>query len=147
MKPPPWRRDAGLYPHSCQLQTRYTDEDRLGHVNNIAVAAYFDEARARFSRQMFERMGEAAPARIVTADSRVSYLAEVFHRDGVEIRTGILRIGTASYDLAQALFQDGQCAALCTTTFVQASREGASPLSPALRALLTEALIPVPEPA
>ena len=145
MKPPPWRRDASLYPHSSLLQTRYTDEDQLGHVNNIAIAGYFDEARSRFSRLVFARLGSDSTTRIVTADSRVSYLAEVFHRDMVEVRTGILRLGTASYDLAQALFQDGQCAALCTTTFVQATREGASPLSPALRAVLNEVLIAVPD--
>ena len=145
MKPPVWRTDASLYPHGCQLQTRYADEDQLGHVNNIAIAGYFDEVRARFSRQLFSRLEGGQPPRIVTADSRVSYLAEVFHRDLVEVRTGILRIGSASYDLGQALFQDGKCAALCTTTFVQATREGASPLAPALRDLLGEMLITAPE--
>ncbi|WP_225205470.1 acyl-CoA thioesterase [Novosphingobium huizhouense] len=158
MKPPAWRLEPAIYPHSCLIQTRYTDEDLLRHVNNIAVAGYYDEARSRFSRAIFqaanaaggETLGAAqGRGRIVTADSRCSYLAEVFHRDDqpVEIRTGILRIGTASYELGQALFQDGRCAGLCTTTFVQADAQGASPLSPAMRAVLEAHLIPAPDGA
>lgn len=147
MKPPAWRQDRAAYPHSFLIQTRYRDEDGLGHVNNIAVAAYYDETRARFSRQVFTTAGEFERARIVTADSRVTYLGEVFHPDEIEIRTGILRIGTASYDLGQAMFQRGQCVGICTTTFVQASAEGSSPLSPALREALTAMLITAPAAA
>lgn len=144
MKPPTWRLDAAIYPHAVAIQTRYTDEDRLGHVNNIAVAGYYDEARSLFSREVFGKAGNPDALRIVTADSRVTYLAEVFYKDQVEVRTGILRIGTASYDLAQALFVGGHCRGLCTTTFVQANAAGSSPLSEPLRAVLGEMMIDQP---
>lgn len=148
MKPPAWRQDRAVYPHSTVIQTRYHDEDMLGHVNNIAVAAYYDEARARFSREIFSALGDFRRVRIVTADSRVSYLGEVFHEpEGAEVRSGILRIGTASYDIGQALFQRGKCVGICTTTFVQASAEGSSPLSPGLRDGLTAMLIREPASA
>lgn len=136
MKPPLWRQERAVYPHVFSVQTRYRDEDRLGHVNNIAIAEYYDEARSRFTRQMFVTAGMSMKSRIVTADSRLTYLAEVFHLDDVKIGTGILRIGTSSYDIGQGLFVDGVCKGLCTTTFVQASATGATPLSEALRAAL-----------
>jgi acyl-CoA thioester hydrolase len=97
MKPPAWRQDRSIYPHAFAIQTRYVDEDRLGHVNNIAIAGYYDEARSCFSRLVFGKVDRAEMSRIVTADSRVTYLAEVFHLDDLEVCTGILRIGTASY--------------------------------------------------
>jgi len=149
MKPPAWRQDRAVYPHAFTIQTRYRDEDGLGHVNNIAVAAYYDETRSRFSREVFTAAGDIGRIRIVTADVRVSYLGEVFHRDdaGIEIRTGILRIGTASYDIGQAMFQDGKCVGICTTTFVQASKAGSSPLSEGLRAALQTMLIKEPTAA
>ena len=147
MKPPAWRQDRAVYPHAFSIQTRYRDEDGLGHVNNIAVAAYYDEARARFSRTVFEAAGMAQRVRIVTADVRVTYLAEVFHPDQIEIRSGILRIGNASYEIGQAMFQRGKCVGVCTTTFVQASAEGSSPLSEGLRNALNDVLIREPEPA
>lgn len=145
MKPPAWRRTRAVYPHACTIQTRYTDEDRLGHINNIAVAAYYDEARSLFSRAVFDTAGRDEFTRIVTADSRVTYLAEVFYQDQLEVLTGILRIGTASYDLGQGLFRGEQCVGLCSTTFVQATPQGSSPLSPALRAVLEAMLIQTPE--
>lgn len=147
MKPPAWRQDPAVYPHSFLMQTRYRDEDGLHHINNIAVAAYYDETRARFSRAIFTQAGLMDRVRIVTADSRVTYLGEVFHPDEVEIRSGILRIGTASYEIGQAMFQKGRCVGVCTTTFVQASAEGSSPLAPSLRAALEAMMIKAPEPA
>lgn len=146
MKPPAWRQDRAIYPFSCVIQTRYTDEDSLGHINNISVAAYYDEARSKFSRHVFGKAGRTEMTRIVTADSRVTYLAEVFHKDAdaVEVCTGILRIGSASYEIGQAMYQDGRCVGICTTTFVQATAEGSSPLSGSLKAALQEMMIHAP---
>lgn len=147
MKPPAWRQDRTVYPHSFAIQTRYSDEDRLGHVNNIAIAGYYDEARSRFSRLIFGKVEPAQMTRIVTADSRVTYIAEVFYRDELEVCSGILRIGTASYDIGQGLFLKDKCLGICTSTFVQATASGSSPLSPELRTALGEMLVRQPGPA
>jgi acyl-CoA thioester hydrolase len=144
MKPPAWRMNNALYPFRFDLQTRNRDEDGLRHINNIAIAGYYDEARGRFSRKIFNEAGMGEYVRIVTAESSVSYLGEVFHPDMVEIGTGILRIGNASYDLGQAMFQNGKCVGVCTSTFVQATAEGSSPLSASLRAVLSSYLIQAP---
>lgn len=145
MKPPAWRQDRAIYPHTFAIQTRYADEDRLGHVNNIAIAGYYDEARSRFSRAIFNSIGKNEMSRIVTADSRVTYLAEVFYQDELDVCTGILRIGTASYEIGQALFQKGRCVGICTTTFVQATSSGSSPLSDSLKAALARMQIRKPD--
>ena len=44
--------------------------------------------------------------RIVTADTYVRFMGEVFHPDEVHIGSAILRIGNASFQIAQALFQN-----------------------------------------
>lgn len=144
MKPPAWRFEREIYPHVFRLQTRYRDEDNLRHINNIAVAGYYDEARSRFTHGLFARLGDASKVRIVTADSHVHYLAEVFHPDEVEIRTGILRIGNASYQIGQALFQKGRCAGVCTTTFVFTADGGSAPIPDRLRSMLEEFLVRAP---
>lgn len=144
MKPPAWRTERAIYPWFCEIQTRYHDEDLLGHVNNIAQAAYFDEARSRFMRRLMTTAEPFERTRIVTADSRVSYLAEVFHPDMIEIGTGILRIGSASFGLGQAMFQKGRCVCLCETIFVQADANGSSPIDPRLRAALEQFILHAP---
>jgi len=148
MKPPAWRFERAIYPFSFRLQTRYRDQDHLGHVNNIALAAYYDEARHRFTAgEVFRRVGDITGVRIVTADSHVHYLAEVFHPDELEIGSGILKIGNASYQIGQALFQNGRCAGVCTTTFVQATAKGTSRLPDRVRAVLQDFLIAAPAEA
>ena len=147
MKPPIWRQERSIYPHACAIQMRYADEDRLGHINNLSIAGYFDEARSKFSREVFAGIETGDISRIVTADSRVTYLAEVFYRDEVEVLSGILRIGTASYEIGQALYQDGRCVSICTTTFVQATPTGVIPLSGILKEHLGVMRIGVPEGA
>jgi len=143
MKPPAWRREREIYPVITKLEPRYHDVDGLGHINNIAQAAYFDEARFRFSQLVFDRIGQRP--RIVTADSRVSYLAEVFYPAQVEIGTGIVRTGSSSYELGQAMFQNGDCVALCMTIFVHAPGGAGQPLPGEMRSILQELLIRVPE--
>lgn len=147
MKPPAWRLQRDAYPHVVQIQTRYHDEDTLAHINNIAIAAYYDEARFRFSREVFQRIEGSGRTRIVTADSRVTYLAEAFHPDMLDVCSGILRIGTASYEIGQAIFQQGRCVGVCTTTFVQADKDGVRPLSDAMKAALEQVKLRIPEAA
>lgn len=137
MRPPAWRLEPEAYPFLVDIQTRYRDEDSLRHVNNLAIAGYHDEARNRFSRAVFKQAGDITGTRIVTAETRVSYLAEVYHPDTVSVGCGIGRIGNASYEIGQALFQKGRCVGLCTAVFVRATRSrGSSPLPDNLRAAL-----------
>jgi acyl-CoA thioester hydrolase len=144
MKQPEWRKDGGLYPQQFQLQTRFRDQDILNHVNNIAIAGYYDEARDQLMRHIYGRAAGVELFRIVTADSRVSYLAEVFHPDWVDIRSGVTRIGGASFEVGQAMFQQGRCVGLCSTVMVQATSEGSRPLAAGLRAILQELFVAEP---
>ena len=133
MKASSWRQDRDAYPHTAEIQTRYGDEDVLRHVNNISVAVYYDEARARLMRHIFELAGAPSDIRIVTAESRISYAGELFYPQPVEVRSGILKVGNASFQIGQAVFQQGRYAGFCETVFVQASKTGAEPLHPGLR--------------
>lgn len=130
---PAWRQDRDAYPHSFELQPRYRDEDMLRHVNNLSIAEYYDEVRSRLMREIFRRAGAPDGVRIVTAETRVSYAGEVFYPDLVDIRSGLIRLGTASFTIGQALFQGGRYVGFCDSVLVQAAATGAEPIHPALR--------------
>lgn len=137
MKPPAWRLDPGVYTYTTDIQTRYRDEDMLRHVNNMAIAGYYDEARNRFSRAIFKAAGDLTGTRLVNVENSVNFLAEVYHPDTVAVGSGILSIGASAYVIGQALFQKGVCVGTCDTVFVRASRSrGTSPLPDNLRAAL-----------
>ncbi len=148
MRPPAWRLERDAYPFMVDIQTRYRDQDMLRHVNNMAISGYHDEARNRLSRAIFKQAGDITGTRLVTAETRVTFLAEVHHPDTVAVGSGIARIGRSSYEIGQALFQNGKCVGLCTAVFVSATRSrGTSPLPDNLRAALEAFKLSVPEAA
>ena len=134
MKPPAWRFERDVYPFFVPIQTRFRDMDHLRHVNNMAVAGYHDEARSHLSQAYFKKAGDITGTRIVTVEQRVNFLAEVFHPNMLEAACGILKIGSSSYEIGQAVFQKGRCVGVCTAVLVSATRQhGVSPLPQNLR--------------
>jgi acyl-CoA thioester hydrolase len=136
MKPEISRLVRARYPFFADVQTRNADMDHLQHINNIAIAGYYDEARSQFTRRIFDQAGDITGVRLVTAQANVSYLAEAFHPGDVRIGCGINRIGAAAYEIGQALFQRDRCIGVCTAVFVNAPRAGSTPLPENLRAVL-----------
>ncbi|WP_164156809.1 acyl-CoA thioesterase [Sandarakinorhabdus rubra] len=136
MKADPARRDKTAYPASLTLETRFADMDVNGHLNNVAIARLFEETRVRFNR------GHAAPAgqrrsSFVVARVAIDYLAEGNYPAPVTVTYAIARIGSSSFTVAMAAFQDEQCIALCDSVLVHRDPEtGPAPIPPALRTRL-----------
>lgn len=120
-KPDPARLSIDSYPHHDVIQTRFQDIDILGHINNVAMAALFETGRVRFNRMMglMRRQGH----RWLIANVDVNYLAEGKMAD-VQMGTGIGRIGTRSWSILAAAFQDGTCIATCDTVVVMEQQDG-----------------------
>ncbi len=129
------RRLPDTYPASQTLETRFGDMDVNGHLNNVAFARLFEETRVRFNRA-----GPAAPAvgekrsSFVVAHVAIDYLAEGNYPATVVVGYAINRLGSSSFTVAMAAFQDGVCIALCDSVLVHRDPEtGPSPIPPALR--------------
>lgn len=136
-KPESWRLERASYPFAVMTQTRFGDMDFLGHLNNVAYAALFENGRVRFNRLLDERTRRAKGERWLVAAVVIAYLREGHFPDDVEIASGIGRIGSSSWVIEQAAFQKGQCIATCETTLVyQGADRKAKPLSPSFRAEL-----------
>lgn len=87
--------------YKAQVQVRWGDSDRLGHVNNTRFIEYMQEGRVQFVRDAFAAApaGEQ-PGASVVRKLDVEFLAPLTDDSGplaVEIST--LRIGTSSYVL------------------------------------------------
>ncbi|PKP95932.1 MAG: thioesterase, partial [Alphaproteobacteria bacterium HGW-Alphaproteobacteria-13] len=67
-----------------------------------------------------------------------NYLAEGNFPDPVRIATGIGRIGTSSWTLVQAMFQNGRCIATCDTVVVCRTDDQAKPLRAEVQAELED---------
>jgi acyl-CoA thioester hydrolase len=64
----------------------------------------------------------------------LDYIAEAHFPEHVTIASGILRIGSSSWDIASAAFQGGECKATCITTIVLTDNNGPTKLPENLRA-------------
>jgi acyl-CoA thioester hydrolase len=129
-KPAAYRLEPASYSFSFPMQTRFGDMDFLGHLNNVAYAALFENGRGRFNRQLGERTKRAKGERWLVAAVEINYLREGHFPDDVDVAAGIGRIGTSSWVIEQAAFQNGQCIATCDTVIVNQAADGkAKPIS------------------
>jgi acyl-CoA thioester hydrolase len=138
-KPEGWRLNPASYPHATTTQTRFGDMDFLGHLNNVAYAALFENGRVRFNRSLDERRQRAKGERWLVAAVEINYLREGHFPDDVQIMSGIGRIGTSSWVIEQAAFQNGLCISTCNTVLVYQGADGvAKPLPSGFRAALEQ---------
>lgn len=134
-KPDRWRTDAVRYPFTTTIPTRFGDLDVLGHVNNVAMAAIFEEGRVRFNRSLhLER--SSSDVRWLIANVSIAYLGEAFFPDDMIVTAGIGRIGRTSWTILSGAFQRGQCVAVSDTTIVYTDANGSAAIPDTMRAIL-----------
>lgn len=117
-RPEPWQLLAENYPVSVVMQTRFQDIDPNRHLNNVAFAAIFESARVHLNRALRPWAERPKNERSMVAAVTINYLGEGQYPDDVEISSGVSRIGTSSYVIAQAMFQNGECIATCDSVIV-----------------------------
>jgi acyl-CoA thioester hydrolase len=132
-KPQPWQLAPANYPFSHATETRFADMDLLGHINNVAMAGLFEHGRGMFNHAI-EAQRRAPGQRWLIVSLSLDYIAEAHFPEHVTITSGILRIGTSSWDVASAAFQGGACKATCITTSVLTDTAGPTAISDGLRA-------------
>jgi acyl-CoA thioester hydrolase len=117
--------ELASYPHVRVLDTMFSDMDIQQHVNNVAIARLFEEARSSLHRAMTDGHPDSFTS-VVLARLEVHYLREVTYPSRVEIGVGTSAAGTSSWGTVAGLFQDGLCAALAWSTQVRRSDEQSS---------------------
>ena len=105
-------RDPSSYRHWTRVELRFRDIDLLGHVNNVALAGWLEDGRARLELPIQPiRPAASAPA-IVLAEIRIQFLEEMHFEDAVRVGTTIERLGRTSVSIGQAVFVGDRCAAI-----------------------------------
>ena len=117
------RHDLASYAWHIELAVRFGDMDPNRHLNNVAVARLFEEARVRFHATL-RAENEIGRPRFLVANVSIDYIAEGLYPDPARIGLGIAAIGTKSYRVALGLFQQGRTIALCDTALVYRGEDG-----------------------
>jgi acyl-CoA thioester hydrolase len=133
MRQDPQRQVAATYPAHIDLPTRFGDMDANFHLNNVAIAQLFEEARVQFNSGSAKLLGGTRP-RFMVAHVGIDYVAEAHYPGLVAIHLGVAHIGSSSFTMAMAAFQQDRCFALCNSVLVMRAPEGGpAPLPPPLR--------------
>ncbi len=92
---------------SEKITPHFSDTDALGHINNTKPPVWFEGGRAPIFR-LFTPDLDPKKWQLIIAKIEVSYHGQLFYGQDIEIRTFISRIGGASFDVYQELWQHGE---------------------------------------
>ena len=145
-KPSPERLLPSAYPWSVDIPPRFGDLDPLRHLNNAALARFYEDGRVRFVDAIGARAAIDPGHGFVVAEVAIQYLAEGRYPDVVTVSSGLLRLGRSSFAMGHALFQLGACIGTSETTLVYVKRKesGSRPLPEGLRAALSAYALAAP---
>ncbi len=117
-KPDPRLLDPALYPHACEIPTRYADLDPNGHINNVAQAAIVEDARVRFHVASGFADAMAPGGQVMLASLTIDYLAQCHYPAPITVHTGVVAPGKHSLRLRHLLMQNGRPAGLAESVAV-----------------------------
>lgn len=133
------RLESGL-PFRCEIGTRFSDMDKVGHINNVAIADLLQEGRNRFLNSL--ELMRAAPGALVVAAMSIEFAGDLFHPAPVEISLCVLDIGRSSFRVGEVIRQHGKIAVYAEVVHVARNSSGATGLPDAWRALLETVQLP-----
>lgn len=132
MRHDPARLQLARYSWSLEIPTRFGDLDPLGHLNNVAIAGLYEDARVRFNAT-FDLPRHRGAGRTVVAEVALHYLAEGRYPAPTVCAAGMLHVGNSSWTIGLALFQADRCIGLCETVLVHTEDGRPARLPDALR--------------
>jgi acyl-CoA thioester hydrolase len=107
-----------------QEKLRNPDTDQFGHVNNAAMASFFEAGRM----ELFAgRPAAAAKLQLVVARLLMNFHKELYYPGEVSIGSIVTRVGRSSFDVAQGLFAGDDCIASAQATCVAFDAEQRRP--------------------
>ncbi len=124
------------------INPRFSDTDALGHINNTMVPVWFEGARDPIFRLFSPELNlKAWP--LILAKIDVSYHAQMFYGQTIEVKTYISRIGGASFDVYQELWQNEKKCASGTAVMVYFcyEKQSSEKIPPQIKEILVAHLI------
>lgn len=107
--------------HLTTSPLRWSDEDMLGHLNNLVYMQLAEEGRVRYFHEVFPKSALDTfwdQNGVILADIQCSFLKQVNWPADMEIGTRIARIGNSSAELLNGLFVEGELVARLKSVIV-----------------------------
>jgi acyl-CoA thioester hydrolase len=145
VKDRPSAHSRAHYRHFLPIQTRWSDNDAYGHVNNVVYYSWFDTVVNAYLIAAGALDIETSPVIGLVVETQCNYFSELAFPQRVDAGLRVARAGRSSVRYEIALFAAEADAASAQGHFVHVYVDRASrrpvPLPPALRAAV-ERLLP-----
>lgn len=130
----------GDYAHFQAIQTRWSDNDLYGHVNNVTYYSYFDTVVNRYLIDAggFDIQNDQVIG--VAVETHCSFSAPVAFPDALEAGLRVGHLGNSSVRYEIAIFPEGADIAVATGYFVHVFVDRADNRSVAIPAPIRAAL-------
>lgn len=117
---------------------RFSDLDALGHVNNLSIGQYFENARVALFTALMPNWPQRAQL-FVLANLTIDYVRELHYPAKVQVGTRLIKFGRSSMYGAAAVFRGDDMIAACTTVsvFIDEKTRQPTEIPAALRELIT----------
>ena len=133
---------ADTFTRWTKVSLRFSDQDSLGHINNVAYAAYVEQARVALIDSLLRSRGKDAGIDYILASVTIDYRREMHFPGAVDVGARLLKIGTKSITSGYGLFKDGSNVATATSVnvFFDPATKKTVPIPDALRQALEREL-------
>lgn len=132
------------YAHFTPVTIRFSDTDMLGHINNVAIATFFEAARCEIFYRLMREGG--VPKRgsgqedidFVLARVAIDFKRELHYPGTVDVGARFTKVGNRSVTTGYGLFIGDVCHATAEAVNVFFDLKTRSPIAPpaGVRALL-----------
>ena len=90
---------------------RVSETDGVGHINNVFVPIWFEAGRREIFR-IFSPNLDFIDWKLALVKVTVEYVDQLYLAEGVDIKTGIEKIGTSSFTIKEEIHQTNR---ICAT--------------------------------
>jgi len=98
---------AGDFGHRHEVETRFSDTDAMGHVNNASYLTYVEIARLAYYEQVTGQplplWTHGAHEGMILAEIRITYRNPAFYGETITVETRVDRIGRTSFSMVHRL--------------------------------------------
>ena len=92
--------------HKIPIQIRFSDIDRLGHINNSIYNQYLDVARLDYMNKTIAKLTDWDNKTIVLVHVACDFLQPTFMTDTIFVTTKITKIGNRSITMSQEIIDN-----------------------------------------
>jgi acyl-CoA thioester hydrolase len=92
-------------PHQTKIQIRFSDVDKIGHVNNAVFLQYMETARVQYFNDVFGKRHNWDKVGFVVVRNEINYLLPLYLNDEIYCTTRCIKIGNKSLTLENVIYR------------------------------------------